>query len=65
MWAKVNLAPFGIGGWGKRASSGFLTPMVFQVTTRGGQVGRYIRESKLSRTWGASALSSPSRTMEA
>jgi hypothetical protein len=39
--AKVNLAPFGIGGWGKRASSGFLTPMVFQVTTRGGQVGRY------------------------
>jgi hypothetical protein len=43
--AKVNLAPFGIGGWGKRASSGFLTPMVFQVTTRGGQVGRYIRET--------------------
>ncbi len=47
--AKVKLAPFGIGGWGKRASSGFLTPMVFQVTTRGGQVGRYIRESRLSR----------------
>jgi len=37
----------GIGGWGKGASSGFLTPMVFQVTTRGGQVGRYVRETPL------------------
>jgi hypothetical protein len=63
--AKVNLAPFGIGGWGKRASSGFLTPMVFQVTTRGGQFGRYIREILLSRRWGARAPSGPSRTMEA
>ena len=51
--AKANLTPFGIGGWGKRASSGFLTPMVFQVTTRGGQVGRSIRESPLSRTKGS------------
>ena len=58
--AKVNLAPFGIGGWGKRASSGFSTPMVFQVTTRGGQVGRYVRERLLSRRWGTCVPSGPS-----
>jgi hypothetical protein len=53
--AKVNLAPFGIGGWGKRASSGFLTPMVFQVTTRGGQVGRYFAKADFRETGVAAA----------
>ncbi len=53
--AKVNLAPFGIGGRSKRASSGFLTPMVFQITpwvvgSAGG--ASHMRERQLSRKWG-------------
>ena len=48
---------------GKRAFSGFLTPMVFQIppwVTSSAERASYIRETKLSRKWGTCASSGPS-----
>jgi hypothetical protein len=54
--AKVNLAPFAaIGGRGTRASSGLLTPVVFQIppwVASSAERASHIRETELSRNWG-------------
>jgi hypothetical protein len=46
-----------IGGRVKRASSGFLTPVVFQVRPRGGRERVFLRESQLSRRLGTCTFS--------